>query len=250
MAMNRLFRKTVLAVGLTICSVFAMATPTLNTAEYWTTDDGGWDVAANSPFPSDPGFTVTHDNLNGYLLFTLPAVSNPPPSQGWGSTDGTGYSPNFLGNYTYVTSLGGWMTIKFVTFGNTPDQLDFYFQGGTVSTNTYTFDLLAQEGAPSQWGTKIYTVTWGSTAGWNLYGGTLDPDQFALDMASISAIGLNIQGSAGLGQEIYGLDYMGFVVPEPESIWLVLAVALSLAITFRARLADAFAQVRERVRKT
>jgi hypothetical protein len=39
------------------------------------------------------------------------------------------------------------------------------------------------------------------------------------------------------------------VVPEPETVWMILAIVLSLGITFRGRLAEMVGQMKMRLHK-
>lgn len=225
------------------CSVLAMATPTLSSSENWTAGVDGWTVG-NSPAPSDVGFTVTHDLGGGFLTLTLPAGLF--PGQGRATTDGTGNSANFINDYTGLgIGSGVALTFEFITFGDAPTELAFYFQSGV---RTYTYDLIAAQGAPSLTGSRFYSVPIMAYSGWNLWGGGGTEAQYLLDLKTVSAIGFGVQAT-GNGIEVYGIDNLGFAVPEPESVWMILAVILSLMITFRSRLSGLLGQIRVRIQR-
>lgn len=228
--MNWLYKRLVLTVAIAGCAVLTKATPTLDSSETWTTGQNGW-VVGNTPSASDPLFTVTHDAINGRLVLTVPP-NDGFPGIGRAVTDGSGNTVNFLGDYTTLPG-GTVLTFQFLTFGDTPTDLGFYFQS---NGRTYTYDLILNEGAPVLSGSRGYIVPILSYAGWDLYGGGGSEAQYLSDLATVSAIGITLQGSSPISTETYGLDNLGFAVPEPESVCMILAVALSMMIMFRSRL--------------
>jgi hypothetical protein len=146
------------------------------------------------------------------------------------------------GDYSY-TGIGGgpWQTtieFNFTTPNNSeaPVALGVYFVSGV---NTWMYSYVTP-------GYGKFDASIATYAGWvSQSNPLLGESDFLVDITSIDTIGLYVQGtSAG---NTYYLDDFGIAVPEPETVWMILAVLLSLGVTFRSQLAGMAGQVKARV---
>lgn len=151
--------------------------------------------------------------------------------------------PDWSGNYS-AAGIGGGpapTTIKFnfttLNYSEAPLELGVYFV--TDGGNKWLYSLATPGYGP-------FDVRIDTYAGWVSQGPFgLDGTQFLLDITDIYTIGLYFQGGAG-GGTFYADDFE-IGVPEPETVWMILAVLLSLGVTFRSQLAGMAGQVKARV---
>jgi hypothetical protein len=89
----------------------------------------------------------------------------------------------------------------------------------------------------------------GSYGAWSMLSGGAPGDfngaNWITDFSSVTAIGLYVLGNVSAGA-LYGLDNFAteYYVPEPETLWMIMAVVLSLCVTFRGRIAELLAQLK------
>jgi hypothetical protein len=226
------------------------AVPSLTTNETWTNPGlAGWQVDAgldNDITASNPG---AGGNPGGYMRIQVDPAGILP---GYGRVITTGVSPsdNWEGDYAVLGAGGGGMyplTIDFDFYSQTvsPGELALYFQG--TSGRMWAFDVLALYTPAVGWDTLSVPTSY---AGWAPQNGLWNQTQFLADWASVDWLGLYVQASAG-ATEYYGMDNLHLVlsVPEPETVWMILAVVLSLCITFRARLAEIIGQLKAKTQR-
>jgi hypothetical protein len=87
----------------------------------------------------------------------------------------------------------------------------------------------------------------GDETGWN---DTLAPgDSLWNDLANVTQFGFEIYGNMGnpVIQE-FEFSNVYFSVPEPETVWMILMVIASLALTFRRRMGEVVQGLRARVK--
>jgi len=78
-----------------------------------------------------------------------------------------------------------------------------------------------------------------------------DSGDFATAITGIDYIGLRLI-NANEGSYVYELDNFEIqegAVPEPETVWMIMVVLLSLGVTFRSRLAEVAGQLKTRFAK-
>jgi hypothetical protein len=239
-AMNTIFGRITKTVALLVlCSASAYAVPSITYVETWTTaGDHGW---------TGSGDIASVNNAGGALSITFNAQEdNPIAFEGIVHTTGASPSDNFTGDYSQPANA---LSISSVEFGFTsvgaqPAALALYFV--SVSGNEWAYNL-----TPAN---TTYTVGMRSMGSWQGQNGIFDNATFLTDISAlggISWIGLYLRQS-GAGPSEYQLDDFhlnGTPVPEPETIWLMLAVLVSLAITFRGRLLDVMSQMKMRLCK-
>jgi len=239
----------VAVVAVLTMQVGVYATPSIgNPHQEWAgSDTEGWTA---DPL-SDNDIAVSH-NAGGYLQISVTG-SGPIPGYGRTITTGAVGTDYFSGDYAAIgAGVNGSYELRinfdFLTTGSTPGELGLYFRSG--SGHIWAYDVAGLEGSPVANGLTTYAVTAG-TAGWIAQNGGWTVADLVSDWASVSWLGLYIQGSSG-PTEIYGLDnmYLNFVVvPEPETVWMLLAVVMSIGITFRSRLVDTMTQMKTRFTK-
>lgn len=127
-----------------------------------------------------------------------------------------------------------------------PDSLTVYFQAGGY---TWYYDLTPTTTADTGWyeySASLYSAGWYSTDG-----GT----DFLSDISTVTQVGIRIvyDTDNGVDTQAYGIGNYTLnhtvAVPEPETVWLMMAVALSMAFTFRGRLNDFVGQLKRVVNK-
>lgn len=143
--------------------------------------------------------------------------------------------PDFIGNYTLY--VGPSATIKFDFIGaDQAQQISLYFHSPTLNQTWYFAESLTD---------GSHTIGLGTySLGWFSFQSDLEAD-FYTSIESIDRIGLFVQ-NAELGSYEYSMDNFEIGVPEPETVWMIIAVALSLGMTFRGRLAELAGQVKGR----
>jgi hypothetical protein len=238
-------KKTMIIAAIIAASVFftfnVNAAPIIGYAPQQT-----WDAGANGwvDGPIDSTITVTH-NAGGYLNMQVTGAIVP----GYGLAIGSG-DANFTGNFRTLADYdNSALSVKFdfITTGQTPNELGLYLQAG--SGRQWAYDVLSK-GTPAASGTTVYDIGIGSFSGWTPQNGAWTQADYYSDLSSVTWLGIYIRAS-GIGTEMYGLDnmYVTLVVPEPETVWMILAIVLSLGITFRGRLAEMVGQMKMRLHK-
>ena len=226
----------------------AKASPSLlNPHETWSTDGAveGW--------TADPGtygtVLVSHNDVGDFLQISVTG-DNGLPGNGRAITTGPVGTTYFTGDYTSVSPIGGYypMTINFdfITMGTTPGDLFLYFQSGSgPSAHVWAYDVAGLNGTPISTGTTKYAVPVG-LSGWFQQAGPVG--DLATDWTSVSWLGVYVSG-VGAATEIYGLDeaYVNLSVPEPETVWMILAAFLSICVTFRGKITEIAEQMKARV---
>jgi hypothetical protein len=137
--------------------------------------------------------------------------------------------------YTPSTNLfaGTWTTNNWITF-------DFYqsnvVAGGlaVVFGNTNNSDIWSYSLTPTNstgiWST--YMASFGDTANWTYP--FADTSQYLADLSAINWIGLYIYRDT-TGQQVYGIDSVKLMVPEPAESVLLVAAMISSAIALRRK---------------
>lgn len=150
-------------------------------------------------------------------------------------------------NYTGIFNsleLGGAdlsvaFTIKNLT-AMTPNALSLYYitSGGVTNTSSSVIDITGLGLNDSM--TRRMNI--GSESSWGV------TDSFATDFGSITQFGFELFGGPYLGQQQFEISNTYFPVPEPETLWMILAVLASLAVTFRSRLLELWKQALASIR--
>jgi hypothetical protein len=193
--------------------------------------------------PAYPAWTA-HDLLNAPVVLPaeagqviITALPGDPPSTviAW-TPNGSPWAGSYnLGDITYVRFV-----LTTPDSSVAPQSLNLYFRA--ASGNEWAYTLFTPGFGP-------FTATIGSySVGWVAQ--NFDPlgnDQslFETDILSIANIGVYVSGTGAGGT--YYLDDFEIGVPEPETVWMILAVLLSLGVTFRSQLAGMAGQVKARV---
>ena len=155
--------------------------------------------------------------------------------------------PAFTGNYTALGYTAFSFTLR-TTSGLNPDQLSLYF-ASTANNTEWTYTLNSQLLSGNL--PAVTTFSGSLTSGWlPLVGSFAD---FALALTSVSRIGVHIFGQSDVDSAVYQLgDFTlssgggpgGGPVPEPETVWMMIAVLASLAVTFRGRIKDVLGAIK------
>jgi hypothetical protein len=242
-AMNTLFGRITKTVALLVLfSASAYAVPSILYTETWNTaGTQGWTGSGDIASVNNAG------GVGGALSITFNAQEdNPIAFEGIVHTTVAAPANNFNGDYSQpgdAISISS-VEFSFTSIGAAPAALALYFVSG--SGHEWAYNLTP--------GNTPYTVGMTQMGSWQGQNGVFDNATFLSDISAlggISWIGLYLRQS-GAGPSEYRLDDFhlnGVPVPEPETVWLLLAVLVSLAITFRGRLLDVMSQMKMRLCK-
>jgi len=203
--------------------------------ETWNSGTQGWAV--------DPygGSGITLQNPADYLQVTFPAAPD-FPNQAVVYATGSGASSAFTGDYLATGPDN--VLFNFRAEDTAPGGLALYF-ANAESGRVWSYALTPPSGAQlNQW--LAYHVGLKFSGAWTLADGSgYSSVNFDADLMSLDWIGVFVSEDTTFnGAENYDLDNWGSAVPEPEAVSLLLAVALSLGLTFRGKLGSAMARVR------
>ena len=222
-----------LAVTLAFC---VEATPILNDSSLWNataTPPPVWDVRT-SPNTDQLGATVL--DTPGGNTAQLRFVGGGAAPDAWIYAKGgnfvgdlTGYGVNLNVNFTF-NSID-------VAPNQTPNAgLYVFFLAGNGDLWSYSL------AAPVTTGINYYGVNIGSGNGWTTTNTPLS--SFWSDLSSVSQFGFEVVGGNLNADQRYQFSDVYFSIPEPETVWMMLAVLASLAITFRSRLMELAGQIK------
>lgn len=212
-----------------LCTVHAV--PTLNTPEQWNAVDGiaGWNQIGNAGLVN-PG---TGGNPDGYLQAEMPASEWPIQYQIY--ADQTTAGGIYVGDYTAV--LGG-VTIALFDFrydNVAPAGLSLYFQSGNGDVWLRPMVSLPAQG---EWGSYYIPFAWGNGTSWDLALGGGDPNLFLNDLMDVARVGLWVPMGMETSSQFIGFDNFELRIPEPNTVFFLSAVLLSLGASFRRNVVD------------
>jgi hypothetical protein len=238
--------KQIIVAGLVgmgvLCTVHAV--PTLNTPEQWNAVDGiaGWNQSGGNLV--NPG---SGGNPGGYLQLEMPASEWPIQYQIY--ADGTTAGGIYAGNQNYSgAEFGGDTLIALFDFrydNVAPAGLSLYFQSGN-NIWLRPVDTLPAQGA---WGSYKIPFAWGDGTIWGLDIGGGDRDLFVEDLMDVDRVGLWVPMGMETGSEFIGFDNFELRIPEPNTVFFLSAVLLSLGASFRRNVVDGLRWARGLVMK-
>lgn len=239
--MKQVMKMTVLLAAM--MGVRAFGAPTLGYVETWSNvgNQEGW-LSSGDP---------TIQQNTGTLEVDFP---DQPSGTGWVYASGAGNSANFTGNFAALatamqagrSNLLVSFTIQSLTTYNTDaTALQLYFVG---NGHMYTLNTTLVQPSPAQGVvTNTLLISSGESGAAGLWN-NLDSGTFALDFASVTQFGWQITSAQDLPATILKFDNFQLegqmLVPEPETVWLMVMVLASLAVTFRGRISDLMASFR------
>jgi hypothetical protein len=199
--------------------------------ETWESDMAGW-VGSYDGSDTDDGF-ATWDN--GQVAVSL-----------FGFT-GAGFLRTSVApsdNITTNLNLYQFVTFELETTGTAPDALALYFGSGNGHYYTYVWNV---NSIPAT-GVSTFSAGLGATS-WNPFNGGSEAN-FLSDLDNATWLGIYVMNpGTAVGEVIYKFDNLTLAVPEPETVWMILAVVLSLGMTFRHRFAGLIGQLKIRIAK-
>lgn len=215
------------------------ATPVLGVPEQWANDGSveGWtklnEVGA--------AVTLSHNDGSDYLNINFAAQGSPNPGSVNVAADSGSSSGHFYGDYTPVQLV----RFRFYAEDTLPSSISLYFYN-TTSGRTWQYDL-SNPLTTGSWTT--YIVPFGSDyvaegTGWHGAAPGYTSDDFLADMVAVDWIGLHIERFGTTGAEDYGLDDFELLIPEPETILMLLAALVPVAVTFREQLAGLISRLK------
>lgn len=152
---------------------------------------------------------------------------------------GTGKFQGDFGSYnSSLATLGVKFQLKSI---GTPNEsygsLTLFFVSGG---NEWVYENTRQQAGSGVFNDYVYNI---GTLNW------IGSGVFADDFAAVDKFGIRLTGTSGPGSQ-YELDNFELIlmVPEPETVWMILAVLASLGITFRMRLLELGKQAMARIK--
>lgn len=227
---------------LLVMAIPSFASPVIGTPETW---DAGLGTSGDWKVQNISGESATLQNPGGALQLTLDD-SGSGQARVYADSLVPSSSGNFTGQYnSYVAGLTGdqYLVAQF-SFRNVTDTpvggLTLYFIGGG---NLYTI-ALTQPAVSGSFAS--YSVSIGNESYWQNWGG----GTFSTDFNNVTQFGLEVTANVVGGSHIYQLDNfeLQVLVPEPETVWMILIVLASLGLTFRGRLSEIAGMIKARIR--
>lgn len=226
------------AISFLLATSSLWATPVV-VDEFFDATHGAW---TDNNSADDGTISLPTHPYGGSLVVTV----NPGVGTGYGVAFTV--DSHFTGDYPNKVLPGdASVTVEFTLTsisGGSAADLAVYFQSGT---HAWVYAL------PAVTGTQGVNMNMWST-GWQPYSGIDIGNPGAwqglweTDVMAVDGIGFFL-GNASPGESVqYTFSEFGIhsSVPEPETVWMILAVALSLGMTFRGRLADLAGQMKGR----
>jgi hypothetical protein len=126
-----------------------------------------------------------------------------------------------------------------------PAGLSLYFQSGN-NIWLRPIDTLPAQG---EWGSYSIPFDWGNGTIWDLNVGGGDRDLFINDLMDVDRIGWWVPMGELSGSELIGFDNFELRIPEPNTVFFLSAVLLSLGASFRRNVVDGLRWARGLVMK-
>ena len=207
----------------------SFAAPTIGSIETWDSGTAGW-VLDNRGNPN----IAPLSNPSDYLQLTFQGGGSPRDAVMYTTT------PGFIGNwYAMQSDFTVLFSIKAEQVA--PSSLGLYFHN--ANGNEWVYYLTP----PTAGNTKAYSLAtsllslkdYNQWQNLTLNVGAVDLATWASDFSSIDRFGIYLLENAGFGSdESYALDNLRLMVPEPESVWLIIAALASLGVTFRGKMRE------------
>lgn len=233
---------TMALMALTVSSVYA--TPVvLNVTEDFLTIANDWGI--KSGFIGGGTLQPSGGGAGGYLGVQF--SSNAIPQDAILYVSSNTQSPT--NGYQFTGNMGGVfgdlaISFKFNAFNNPVNSLgglQLYFKGANLNS-TWIYDLTALSPQTPGWVTISTPLNVYGGSGWNVVSpgsGTGSLTDWQNDWSNVSEFGFLItKNNTFYSGPVFGLDDIVLTVPEPETVWLVLAALASLGLTFRSRIGD------------
>lgn len=225
-----------------VSGLTAFGTPTLGYVETW---GGGLGTDGNWQYQNvGDGASYVLQNVGNTLQVTLDNTTVPAARMFANVASSAGqFSGDFNSAVAGVPGATMFVRFNLASIDNNnvnPGSMSLYFIG-----NGNLYYLINDFTQPAPSASTLFGAAISSESLWN----NVNLGTFASDFANVSEFGLQLTGSADLTIHRYQLDNFEVyaTVPEPETIWMIVMVLVSLGITFRSRLYDLAGQVRARI---
>jgi hypothetical protein len=229
--MNLLKLGAVACVAVLAVAVSTYGTPALSTENF--NSDPGWSSSGDGSaiYQSSGGNPAG----GGYLQIQFPDQGAGPAMPGTEIVDAT--SGGFVGDFTTFTpfiinGLIAQFDFEQQTVGTPASNLSLWWTNGG---DTWTYSL----GSPTAIGTwNNYMAPLYYTGGWQENGTNSTAAAFLADINNVTGMGISVDRNGSTAAQNFGLDnfQLQLVLPEPESVGLILMALLSLGFTFRGKL--------------
>jgi len=223
----------IMAVVVAMAGGIAHATPVIDSPESWGSGIAGWTV--QQPVGTSP----TLSNPSGALQVTFPSQGSPLVGSAVIAANSSSSGGKFTGDYSlYGSQLA--VSFQLNAIDQIPNYLGLYFYSST-SGRTWQYSLTT----PGSLGLSSYRILMDSAlvddfSGWHLAAPGALASDFLSDLQDVDWIGVYISRYVSTGEGNYQLDDFTLTIPEPETILVLLAAIIPMAITFRGQLAGLF----------
>jgi hypothetical protein len=209
----------------------SQATPTLYSPETWNSGLNTWQQLGDATL-SDPG---TYMNA----MFNIPAVPGTSRIFVDGSGSPSAPSSTFAGNQNYLPYYQDLGVIFSVKYDQAPPAgLVMYFKSDTSGREWGRYIDVSGMTSPGAWYTfGAVQFTWDPLLWAPLLGGVGVQADFLNDLADVDRFGFYVSMNPAPGDQNIGFDNTMFIIPEPDTIFLLAMVLLAMGVTFRGRIA-------------
>jgi len=222
----------------TAFAISSSAAPVVGLEETWgSAGTAGWQVDNMDSVSPAP----TVQNGGGFLQLTVPLPTDTSYLPVRSIIYAGAGAPNYIGNYAEAGNDLS-LSFRFNAQDAQPNTLALYFQSSSGNEWIYELNSPLPSDGWVNYRVPVNGVLWGI-----LYQPNTS-SSFYSDFSTVTRFGLYVITDPSFGgTQNFGLDNFQLVVPEPETVWLMIAAMLSMGVTFRGKLGSLAAQVRNRL---
>jgi hypothetical protein len=207
----------------------------------YSSADWGDSIASGvSPIsdPPDPATVINSALPSGLTGATINFTGNGlGPAVRLGDTGSA-----FTGDFASIGPNNLVVNFTVMSLDVVPNSLNLYFKSGA---NVWNSNVILDLTGMTVGVASSYSIFIGAASAWYQYAGA---STFSDSFEAVSEFGFELVGGNYALAQRYEISDVYFSVPEPETVWMILVVLISLGITFRMRLMELGKQALARIK--